>query len=152
MDIKQLKDVAVELMAALKANGLGEVELVADDVKIKIKSHLPSSVITVPAAGTASGATPTGPAPAEAPAVPEETVSGTPVKAPVVGTFYSSPTPDAPPFVLVGQEVKEGDVLFIIEAMKTMNEVKAPCDGTIATVLVEPGDMVEYNQTVMVIE
>ncbi len=154
MDIKQLKDVAVELMAALKANGLGEVELVADDVKIKIKAHTPSSFITspAPAAGTASGAATTGQAPAGVSDVQEEKVSGTPVKAPVVGTFYSSPAPDAPPFVLVGQEVKEGDVLFIIEAMKTMNEVKAPCDGTIATVLVEPGDMVEYNQTVMVIE
>jgi len=154
MDIKQLKDVAVELMAALKANGLGEVELVADDVKIKIKAHLPSPVIASPApvVGTVSDAALTDKAPAEAPAVKEETVTGTPVKSPVVGTFYSSPAPDAPPFVLVGQEVKEGDVLFIIEAMKTMNEVKAPCDGTIATVLVEPGDMVEYNQTVMVIE
>ena len=82
----------------------------------------------------------------------EELPAGTPVKSPLVGTFYSSPAPDAPPFVLVGQKVKEGDTLFIIEAMKTMNEIKAPCDGTVVRILAQPGDMVEYNQTVVIIE
>ncbi len=154
MDIKQLKDVAVELMAALKANGLGSVEITADDVKIKIKANAPAQLAApvqmagdpAPAAQRANAETPAEPS---GEAAPE---TGTPVKSPVVGTFYSSPSPDAPPFVLVGQQVKEGDVLFIIEAMKTMNEVKAPRDGKIATVLAQPGDMVEYNQTIMVIE
>ena len=89
-------------------------------------------------------------APAAAPA--EDIPAGTEVKSPLVGTFYSSPSPDAPPFVLVGQKVKEGDTLFIIEAMKTMNEVKSPCDGTVSRILAQPGDMVEYNQTVAIIE
>ena len=62
-----------------------------------------------------------------------------------MGTFYSSPSPDAPPFVLVGQKVKEGDTLFIIEAMKTMNEVKSPCDGTVTRILAQPGDMVSIG-------
>lgn len=156
MDIKELKDIAVELMDALKARGLGEVELEADDVKIKIKSAPPAPVVpvaaapaTVPAAAPATNAAATEDAPV---ASVEELPAGTPVKSPLVGTFYSSPAPDAPPFVLVGQKVKEGDTLFIIEAMKTMNEIKAPCDGTVVRILAQPGDMVEYNQTVVIIE
>lgn len=155
MDMKELKDVAVELMEALKVRGLGEVELEMDDVRIKIKSAPPAPVVPVAAAPVAA-------APAAAPAAAGETASaaeaaeelpaGTPVKSPLVGTFYSSPAPDAPPFVLVGQKVKEGDTLFIIEAMKTMNEIKAPCDGTVVRILAQPGDMVEYNQTVVIIE
>ena len=147
MDIKELKDVAVELMDALKNRGLGEVELEMDDVKIKIKSAPPAPVAAAPAAAPAAA----GEA-APAAEVAEELPAGTPVKSPLVGTFYSSPAPDAPPFVLVGQKVKEGDTLFIIEAMKTMNEIKAPCDGTVVRILAQPGDMVEYNQTVVIIE
>ena len=156
MNIKELKDVALELMDALKAKGLGEVELEMDDVKIKIKSAPSAPVVPVAAAPVAAAAAPAA-APAaaqdEAAAVPaEELPAGTEVKSPLVGTFYSSPSPDAPPFVLVGQKVKEGDTLFIIEAMKTMNEVKSPCDGTVSRILAQPGDMVEYNQTVAIIE
>lgn len=155
MDIKELKDVALELMDALKAKGLGEVELEMDDVKIKIKSAPPAPVVPVAAAPAAPAAAPAASAavqdaPAAAPA--EDIPAGTEVKSPLVGTFYSSPSPDAPPFVLVGQKVKEGDTLFIIEAMKTMNEIKAPCDGTVVRILAQPGDMVEYNQTVVIIE
>ncbi len=155
MNIKELKDVALELMDALKAKGLGEVELEMDDVKIKIKSAPPAPVVPVAATPVAAAAAPAA-APAaaqdEAAAAPaEELPAGTEVKSPLVGTFYSSPSPDAPPFVLVGQKVKEGDTLFIIEAMKTMNEVKSPCDGTVSRILAQPGDMVEYNQTVAII-
>lgn len=157
MDIKELKDIAVELMDALKNCGLGEVELELDDVKIKIKSAPPAPVVpvtaapaAVPVAAAAAPAAQGEAAPAAAAA--EELPAGTPVKSPLVGTFYSSPAPDAPPFVLVGQKVKEGDTLFIIEAMKTMNEIKAPCDGTVVRILAQPGDMVEYNQTVVIIE
>ena len=155
MDIKELKDVALELMDALKAKGLGSVELEMDDVKIKIKSTPPAPVVPVAAAPVAAAAAPAA-APAavqdETAAAPaEELPAGTEVKSPLVGTFYSSPSPDAPPFVLVGQKVKEGDTLFIIEAMKTMNEIKSPCDGTVSRILAQPGDMVEYNQTVAII-
>lgn len=155
MDIKELKDVAVELMDALKTRGLGEVEIEADDIKIKIKSAPPAPVVPVAAApAAAAAAAPAAAAPADdAPvASVEDLPAGTPVKSPLVGTFYSSPSPDAPPFVLVGQKVKEGDTLFIIEAMKTMNEIKAPCDGTVVRILAQPGDMVEFNQTVVIIE
>ena len=85
-------------------------------------------------------------------AAEEQLPAGTQVKSPLVGTFYSSPSPDEPPFVLVGQQVKEGDTLCIIEAMKIMNEIKAPCDGKVIRIMAQPGDMVEYNQVLCVIE
>ena len=133
MDIKELKDIALELMDALAAKKLGEVELELDNAKIKIKAAEPAPVI---AAASAE----------------EQLPAGTQVKSPLVGTFYSSPSPDEPPFVLVGQQVKEGDTLCIIEAMKIMNEIKAPCDGKVIRIMAQPGDMVEYNQVLCVIE
>lgn len=74
------------------------------------------------------------------------------VQAPLVGTFYESPSPDSAPFVKLHDRVKKGDTLFIIEAMKVMNEITAPCDGKIVKINVQNNDMVEYNQTVMEIE
>lgn len=148
MDIKELKDIALELMDALAAKKLGEVELELDDAKIKIKAAEPAPVIAAaPVAAAAPAAESADAAPAE-----EQLPAGTQVKSPLVGTFYSSPSPDEPPFVLVGQQVKEGDTLCIIEAMKIMNEIKAPCDGKVIRIMAQPGDMVEYNQVLCVIE
>ena len=79
---------------------------------------------------------------------PEEP-SGTVIEAPLVGTFYAAPSPDAEVFVNVGQQVKKGDVVGIIEAMKLMNEITAPCDGHIESIEVENGQMVEYHQVLM---
>ena len=156
MDIKELKDIALELMDALAAKKLGEVEIELDDAKIKIKAAEPAPVIAAAPAVAASAAAPAAAPAAEsadaAPAAEEQLPAGTQVKSPLVGTFYSSPSPDEPPFVLVGQQVKEGDTLCIIEAMKIMNEIKAPCDGKVIRIMAQPGDMVEYNQTIVVIE
>lgn len=157
MDIKELKDIALELMDALAAKKLGEVELELDDVKIKIKAAEPAPVIAAASVAAAAPAAASAAAPAAesadaAPAAAEQLPAGTQVKSPLVGTFYSSPSPDEPPFVLVGQQVKEGDTLCIIEAMKIMNEIKAPCDGKIIRIMAQPGDMVEYNQVLCVIE
>lgn len=77
---------------------------------------------------------------------------GTPVKAPLVGTFYASPSPDEEPFVTVGKMVKKGDVVGIIEAMKLMNEVVAPVDGKVTKIEAKDGCMVQYEQTILVIE
>ena len=148
MDIKELKDIALELMDALAAKKLGEVELELDNAKIKIKAAEPAPVI---AAASAPAAAPAAESADAAPAE-EQLPAGTQVKSPLVGTFYSSPSPDEPPFVLVGQQVKEGDTLCIIEAMKIMNEIKAPCDGKVIRIMAQPGDMVEYNQVLCVIE
>lgn len=156
MDIKELKDIALELMDALAAKKLGEVEIELDDAKIKIKAAEPAPVIAAAPAVAAPAAAPVAAPAAEsadaAPAAEEQLPAGTQVKSPLVGTFYSSPSPDEPPFVLVGQQVKEGDTLCIIEAMKIMNEIKAPCDGKVIRIMAQPGDMVEYNQVLCVIE
>lgn len=81
-----------------------------------------------------------------------EAVKGNIIKSPIVGTFYSSPAPDKPPFVNVGDKVKKGDVVFIIESMKLMNEIKSEFDGTVSEILVSSGDGVEYDQPIMILE
>ena len=156
MEINEIKDVALELMDALASKKLGEVAIELEGVKIKIKAAAPAPVIAAaPSAATApaASAAPAAAAAAETETVPADDLpAGTQVKSPLVGTFYSSPSPDEPPFVLVGQEVREGDTLCIIEAMKVMNEIKAPCSGKVVRIMAQPGDMVEYNQVLCIIE
>jgi acetyl-CoA carboxylase biotin carboxyl carrier protein len=89
--------------------------------------------------------------PAAAPAAPEGGQEGHVVKAPMVGTFYRAPAPDAKPFVEVGQTVKEGDPICIIEAMKLMNEIESDASGVVKAVLVENGQPVEYGQPLFII-
>ena len=88
---------------------------------------------------------------AAAPAEKKEEISGNVVKSPIVGTFYASASPDKPPYVTVGKQVSEGDVLFIIESMKLMNEVTSEFTGTVEKILVQNGQAVEYGQPIMVI-
>ena len=99
-----------------------------------------------PPAGASAPSAPAAPAAPE-PAEPE----GESVNAPIVGTFYAAPSPDADAFVQVGSKVAEGDVLCIIEAMKLMNEIKADKAGTVSAILVENGDPVEYDQPLFMI-
>ena len=80
------------------------------------------------------------------------TKESTPVKSPIVGVFYGASSPESDPYVTVGKTVKKGDIICIIEAMKAMNEIKAPCDGTVTSILVENEALVEYDQALMVIE
>ena len=156
MEINEIKNVALELMDALASKKLGEVAIELEGVKIKIKAAAPAPVIAAApsaAAAPAASAAPAAAAAAETETAPADDLpAGTQVKSPLVGTFYSAPSPDEPPFVLVGQEVKEGDTLCIIEAMKVMNEIKAPCSGKVIRIMVQPGDMVEYNQLLCIIE
>ena len=100
---------------------------------------------------------PQAPAPEAAPAiqaalVPATATPGTPVKAPIVGTYYSSSSPDAPVYVKVGDTVSAGQILCIIEAMKLMNEIEAETAGTLREILVKNGEPVEYGQTLFIIE
>lgn len=76
---------------------------------------------------------------------------GTPVVSPIVGTFYAASSPEKPPFVTVGSQVKKGDVLFIIESMKLMNEIASEVDGTVQEICVKNGEAVEYGQPIMYI-
>lgn len=84
--------------------------------------------------------------------IKQEQATGTAVKSPIVGVFYSASSPENEPYVTVGKNVKKGDIVCIIEAMKVMNEIKAPCDGTVTSILVENEALVEYDQALMVIE
>ena len=153
MEINEIKNVALELMDALASKKLGEVAIELEGVKIKIKAAAPAPVIAAAPSAAAAPAASAAPAAAETETAPADDLpAGTQVKSPLVGTFYSAPSPDEPPFVLVGQEVKEGDTLCIIEAMKVMNEIKAPCSGKVVRIMVQPGDMVEYNQLLCIIE
>lgn len=149
MEHQEIKDLAIELMDAACARKLAEFALETEDFSISIKTQAPAPVMQA--------------APAAAPALPsasadepvsaaEEIPAGTRVEAPLVGIFYSSPSPEEPPFVEVGQRVNKGDTLCIIEAMKTMNEIASPCDGTVSRIYAQSGDMVEYKQLLCVIE
>ncbi len=92
-------------------------------------------------------------APIETPAeVKEEKKAGTPITSPMVGTFYMAPSPDSAPFVAVGDSVKAGDVVCIIEAMKMMNEIKSEIAGKVVEVCVEDGQPVEFGQVLMYVE
>ncbi len=84
--------------------------------------------------------------------IKQEQATGIAVKSPIVGVFYSASSPESEPYVTVGKNVKKGDIVCIIEAMKVMNEIKAPCDGTVTSILVENEALVEYDQALMVIE
>jgi acetyl-CoA carboxylase biotin carboxyl carrier protein len=142
-DIEYIK----ELAKILKANELTEISLENDDGAITIRKD----VVVASAPSVASA-----PVAPTAPSKPAEVVSeekkGTPIVSPMVGTFYTSPSPDAKPFVTVGQSVKKGDKVCIIEAMKLMNEIEAEVDGKIAEICVQDGQPVEFGQVLMYVE
>ena len=89
---------------------------------------------------------------AEKPAEAAPAHSGKEIKAPIVGTFYSAPSPDSKPFVSVGDTIHKGDTIFIIESMKVMSEVQSELDGIVKEICVSNGDPVEFDQTVMILE
>ncbi|OZI77474.1 acetyl-CoA carboxylase biotin carboxyl carrier protein [Bordetella genomosp. 12] len=147
MDLRKLKTL-IDLVAE---SGIAELEITEGEGKVRIVKfsqtlqpvayHAPEAAPSVVAA-----------APAAAPAAPAApVVQGHVVKAPMVGTFYRSPNPGSAPFVDVGQTVKEGDALCIIEAMKLLNEIEADKSGVIKEILVENGEPVEYGQPLFVI-
>lgn len=128
-----------------------------EEISIKEKNEDSCIEITIkgkkcpppPPAGVMPAAAAVPAAKSEAPC--EEQVSGNVVKSPIVGTFYAASAPDKPPFVKVGQQVKQGDVLFIIESMKVMNEVQSEFDGVVKEIKVNNGDALEFDQPVMII-
>lgn len=132
---------------------LSKIKIKNGDCEIVIEKEC--KIAAVPAvAQTAAAAAPVVSQPAaeeEAPAA-EAVPSGNVVKAPIVGTYYSAPGPDKPPFVEVGKKVSKGDVIMIIESMKLMNEVQSEYDGVVKEILVNNGTAVEYDQPVMIIE
>ncbi len=153
MDIADLK----EILRILEEQDITEFELEQDGVKLRVcrssaalaaPSYGGAAASPVPAAPTPGPAQPVPPPPAAAPVTSVPTVDsppGTIVKSPIVGTFYRSPDPNSAPFVSVGDRVKVGQVLCIIEAMKLMNEIEAEVAGEVLKVHVENGQPVQYG-------
>ncbi len=151
MDLRKLKT----LIDLVSESGVAELEITEGEDRVRIVNrngaapvqvHQPVTIaqpMAVPAPAQEA-------APAPAPAAPKQT--GTPLTSPMVGTFYRAPSPGADPFVKVGDTVKKGQVVCIIEAMKLLNEVEADMDGTIKEVCVENGQPVEFGQSLFIIE
>jgi acetyl-CoA carboxylase biotin carboxyl carrier protein len=154
MDIRKVK----KLIELLDESGIAEIEITEGEESVRISRYSASAApapqpVAAPVAAVAAAPAPATPAPAPvaAPASePEE--DGQAVTAPMVGTFYSAPTPGSPPFVQVGDRVSEGDTLCIIEAMKMMNQIEAEISGTIKSIRAQNGDPVEYGQILFVID
>jgi len=146
MDLRKLKTL-IDLVAE---SGIAELEITEGEGKVRIVKF---SQATQPVAPVQEAAQVAAVAPAAAPQAPAAPAApaGHAVKAPMVGTFYRAPNPGASPFVEVGQSVKEGDALCIIEAMKLLNEIEADKTGVIKEILVENGEPVEYGQPLFVI-
>lgn len=151
MNIKEIK----EMLQLMAEHGLSEIEIEKDGLKLKLKKGFGGKIIAeevrdsqgvvipmpvgVGVDAVAIGAAQTARAAQEASNI-------TLIRSPMVGTFYAAPGPDQPSYVTVGQKIKEGDVLCIVEAMKLMNEIKSDISGTAIEILVQNGQPVEFDQ------
>ena len=155
MDIRKVK----KLIELLEESGISELEINEGEESVRI-SRYSSAPAPAPAQVSYAAAPAAHAAPAQAPAgapaaesADEETMpSGHIVTSPMVGTFYSAPSPGAKPFVNVGDTVAEGDTVCIVEAMKILNQIEADASGTVKAILVDNAQPVEYGQPLMIIE
>lgn len=147
MDLRKLKT----LIDLVQQSGIAELEITEGEEKVRISRGVPATHANVTVAYPAPGSIPV--APGAAVAAPAEPVltEGHIIKSPMVGTFYRSSAPGANPFVEVGQAVKAGDTVCIIEAMKLLNEIESDHEGVVKAILVENGQPVEYGQPLFVI-
>jgi acetyl-CoA carboxylase biotin carboxyl carrier protein len=146
MDLRKLK----KLIDLVQESGISELEVTEGEEKVKIVKSGGAGVAYAAPVPVATAAAPTAPGPAAA-AAPAE-ITGHFVKSPMVGTFYRSPSPGAKAFVQVGDTVKSGDTICIIEAMKLLNEIECDKDGVIKAILVDNGQPVEYGEPLVIIE
>ncbi|MDI3356123.1 acetyl-CoA carboxylase biotin carboxyl carrier protein [Pseudomonas sp. UYIF39] len=152
MDIRKVK----KLIELLEESGIDELEIKEGEESVRISRHskTPAQQYYAPAPMHAPAPAPVAAAPvaAAAPAAPAAPVlNGTVARSPMVGTFYRKSSPGSPSFVEVGQTVKKGDTLCIVEAMKMMNHIEAETSGVIESILVEDGQPVEYDQPLFTI-
>ncbi|WP_078083746.1 acetyl-CoA carboxylase biotin carboxyl carrier protein [Microbulbifer mangrovi] len=159
MDIRKIK----KLIELLEESDIGELEIKEGEESVRISRGSSGASVQMPQmampmmAPAAPAVAPAAPAAAPAPAAAESeaesvpALTGHPVKSPMVGTFYAASSPGADPFVKVGQQVKVGDVICIVEAMKMMNQIEADKAGTIEAVLVDDGQPVEFDQPLVII-
>lgn len=149
MDLKKIE----KLMQLMNKHSVGELEYEEEAGKIKLSTGNKEVVYTAASAPVATSPVVSSAAPSEAPpAEAKKNMSGRAMNSPFVGTFYRAPSPEAAPFIKVGDTVKKGDVLCIIEAMKLMNEIEAEQDGVVRDILVENGQPVEFDQALFILE
>ncbi len=157
MNLKELK----EMVDLMNENGLSEIEVERDGMKIKLKKSAVESQLgvppvfslpSVPAAAPAAKAAEPAAAPAAPAPQPEEKSNLKDIKSPMVGTFYRAPSPEAAPFVEIGQTVEVGQVVCIVEAMKLMNEIKSEVRGKIVETCVDNAEPVEFGQALFRVE
>ncbi len=152
MDIRKVK----KLIELLEESGISEIEIKEGEESVRISRSIaaqaaplaPAPVAQVTVPQPALSAAPAVAAPEPVPAAAEGTI----IESPMVGTFYASPSPGSPAFVSVGQTVKPGDTICIVEAMKILNQIESEVSGTIKAVLVEDGQPVEFGQPLMVVD
>ncbi len=144
MDLKQIK----ELIREFDKSGLSALKIKKDDVSLEFEKAV--GAVAAPVHVAAPVAVAAAPAPV-APAAPA-TPSGDLILSPMVGTYYSAPSPDSPAFVKVGDKVKKGQVMAILEAMKIMNELEAEFDCKVVDILVKDGQAVEFDMPLFVVE
>ena len=155
MDLRKLKTL-IDLVSESEVSELeiteaeGKVRIVKGGGTVMMQQVAPQQMMAAPQTMSAPAASA---APAAAPAVPAAPAqeAGTPVKSPMVGTFYAASAPGAAPYVTVGASVKKGQTLCIIEAMKLLNEIEAECDGVVKQILVDNAEPVEYGQVLFII-
>jgi len=153
MDIRKIK----KLIELLEESSLSEIEIVEGEESVRLSRggvvmQAPAAVAMAPAAPLPAGAAqPAEAAPADSTAGEETIPEGQVVRAPMVGTFYAASSPEAEPFVSLGQQVAVGDTLCIIEAMKMFNQIEADHSGTVVAVLADNGQPVEFDQPLFVI-
>jgi acetyl-CoA carboxylase biotin carboxyl carrier protein len=141
------QDLIRELAALLKETELSEIEVEQDDLRIRVARNLSRAVeVAAPVAAAPVAA----PAPVVADVDPDKHPGA--LKSPMVGTAYFAPAPGADPYVTVGDSVKSGQTVMIVEAMKTMNQIAASKSGTITAILIEDGQPVEFGEPLMIIE
>ena len=158
MELKEIQN----LIKFVAKSGVNEVHVEMGETKVTIKTggDVVQQVMTTPAAIEASPA----PSPVDKPPIPAESVPSAPaavptendnhitIKSPIIGTFYRKPSPDKPNFVEVGDQVSEGQVLCVVEAMKLFNEIESEVSGTIVKILVDDSSPVEFDQPLFVID
>lgn len=144
VDLRKLKT----LIDLVQQSGIAELEITEGEERVRISRGVPAPV---PQAGASAQPVALAPAPAAAPAAAEPEPEGHVIRSPMVGTFYRASAPGAKPFVEVGETVKSGQTLCIIEAMKLLNEIETDRDGIVKAVLAENGQPVEYGEPLFIL-
>lgn len=147
MDIRKVK----KLIELLEDSNIDEIEIKEGEESVRISRNLARATAAIPVQPAAAPAPAPAAAPAPAPEATPPAPSGHVITSPMVGTFYRAPSPSSPPFVEVGQHVKKGDVVCIVEAMKMMNQIEADKSGVIEAILVDDAEPVEFDQPLFTI-